>query len=86
MPEHLLDGPKVGAVLKQVCRERMPEHVRRDLFLNASLFGPSFNHLPESLTTEPAATSVQEQRLGLPTTEPVTRLLDIAFDKTLGDR
>lgn len=86
MPEHLLDGPKIGPVLEQVCRERMTEHVWRDLFLDTGLLGPSFDHLPEPLTAEPSAAPVQEQRLGLPTAEPVAGLLDIAFDKTLGDR
>ena len=40
MPEHLLNGPQVGASLEQVRRERVAQEVRVDaLRLEAGLLG-----------------------------------------------
>lgn len=83
--EHLLDGAQIGAILEQVRRKRVTQHVWRDFFRDAGIFRPSLNDLPKPLTAESTAASVQKQRLGFPTTEPVARLLDVPLHKILGN-
>ena len=38
MTQHLLNGPKIGTVLQQMCRERMPKCMWTDVFFKACFF------------------------------------------------
>ncbi len=50
MTQHILDGPEVGATFQEMRSERVPECMRRNCFLNASLrsqvFDDQENHDP----------------------------------------
>ena len=42
--KHQLYRPQIGAILEQVRRERMPQRMRADEFLQADLFGQVLNN------------------------------------------
>src|SRR5574344_2859627 len=53
MPEKLLNGPDVGAMLEHVRREAVPQHVRGDArVVDADCGGSGFDDLEDSLTRE----------------------------------
>src|SRR5678815_436664 len=63
VPQHHLDRSQIRPSLQKVCRERMPEHMRRDVFPDGSLFRVCFQDLPKLHTAERGAARGQEKYL-----------------------
>ena len=45
--EQFLNDPQVGAVLEQVCGETVPQHVRRDVAIDAGQAASFFDATPQ---------------------------------------
>ena len=61
MPEHVLDHPQVGAVLNEMCGERMSEGVRGYAFPDIGDKSLLLYHLEHGYTAERLAEPVEEE-------------------------
>lgn len=62
--EHLLDGTKVGAALKQVGGEGMPQGVRADALLDAARLTKVADNVEYHHAGERTASPVEEKNVG----------------------
>ena len=64
MAQHFLDDAEVGAVLEQVRREAVPEHVRSNVFIDATTFDALFDVQPKGHAGESGAATGEENSAG----------------------
>ena len=63
VPQHDLNGPKVGAAFQQVARKTVSQAVWGEMFLNAGGEGPLPEQLPKALPRHGAAGTSDEKIL-----------------------
>lgn len=72
MPEHHLDGSKVGSSLEKMCSKSVTEGVRTDLFVNARFGTISLDYIEDHDAAELSAKAIEEDII-------LEAMLDIEF-------
>src|SRR5438477_104949 len=78
VPEQLLHGTDVRAVVEHVGGARVPEDVRREAGAEADPVAVAADHGPRALTAEAPTPRVEEDRLGVTATGPARRCQRVA--------
>src|SRR5271169_6663129 len=66
MPQHFLEAAQVRAAFEQVCRESVPQYVRRKVVENSRFPAAYLDRCPESLSRHPGAARRNEKKRRLP--------------------
>lgn len=69
VPEHDLDGAKIGPMLEQMGGKGMADKMRTDRFIDAGFLGPLPNNLPETQPGHGGAPVTHKKKFTLPVFE-----------------